>query len=367
MPGDPAPDVYTHGHHESVLRSHTWRTAENSAAYLLPHLASGQSLLDVGCGPGTITADLARRIAPGWVLGIDTSLDVVTQARRTETTPRPAGSPRRGSGSVGSGSPGPTSAGPMALGPAPPGSASVGSASIVSRSLDSGSLDSGSVGSGSADLGSADSGSAGSTSPGSVRVGSGGRDPTGSRSTERGRLSFAVGDAYALAAADASFDVVHAHQVLQHLTDPVAALAEMRRVLRPGGVLAVRDSDYGAFVWAPESPRLAQWLDLYHRVTAHNGACADAGRYLPAWVRSAGFRDVSVSGSNWVYADAQTRAWWGDLWADRVVLSSFAEQAVAAGLADTAALTDLAEGWRAWSRADGGCFVVVHVEVLARR
>ena len=64
---------YTHGHHESVLRSHRWRDAENSAAYLLPHLAPGMSLLDVGCGPGTITIDLARRVAPGRVVGIDRS------------------------------------------------------------------------------------------------------------------------------------------------------------------------------------------------------------------------------------------------------------------------------------------------------
>ncbi len=55
---DPA-DVYTHGHHASVLASHTWRTVENSAAYLIPHLTPGRSLLDVGCGPGTITVDLA--------------------------------------------------------------------------------------------------------------------------------------------------------------------------------------------------------------------------------------------------------------------------------------------------------------------
>ncbi len=52
--------TYTHGHHESVLRSHSWRTAENSAGYLLPHLEPGMRLLDVGCGPGTITLDLAR-------------------------------------------------------------------------------------------------------------------------------------------------------------------------------------------------------------------------------------------------------------------------------------------------------------------
>ena len=51
---------YTHGHGEPVLRSHTWRTVENSAAYLLPHLRTGMRLLDVGSGAGTITAGLAR-------------------------------------------------------------------------------------------------------------------------------------------------------------------------------------------------------------------------------------------------------------------------------------------------------------------
>ena len=50
---------YMHGHHSSVVSSHARRTAENSVAYLLPHLRAGMSLLDVGCGPGTITVDLA--------------------------------------------------------------------------------------------------------------------------------------------------------------------------------------------------------------------------------------------------------------------------------------------------------------------
>lgn len=65
--------TYTHGHHESVLRPHKWRTLDNSAAYLAPHLTSGTSVLDLGCGPGTITAGIGRRVAPGRVLGIDAS------------------------------------------------------------------------------------------------------------------------------------------------------------------------------------------------------------------------------------------------------------------------------------------------------
>jgi SAM-dependent methyltransferase len=71
---------YTHGHHESVLKSHTWRTIANSAAYLEPHLTAGLSLLDVGCGPGTITVEFADRLAPGRVVGVDAAAEVIARA-----------------------------------------------------------------------------------------------------------------------------------------------------------------------------------------------------------------------------------------------------------------------------------------------
>ncbi len=269
-------DVYTHGHHASVLRSHTWRTAENSAGYLLPHLRPGLDLLDVGCGPGTITLDLARRVAPGRVLGIDVAAEVIEQAAQTAQAAE-------------------------------------------------------------------------------------------ARTAAAGRVEFAVGDAYHLDVPDESFDVVHAHQVLQHLTDPVAAVVEAARVLRPGGLLAVRDSDYAGFFWAPADPRLDRWLELYHQLTARNGAEADAGRNLPAWVRAGGFRDVTVSSSTWTFADPDGRAWWGGLWADRVRQSSYASQAIEYGLSDEAELAAIEAGWRNWIDQPDGIFVVPSVEVLARR
>jgi len=78
-------DVYTHGHQDAVLRSHRSRTVANSAAYLVPHLRPGADLLDVGCGPGTLTVDLARHVSPGRVVGVDTSAEVVAQAQAYAT------------------------------------------------------------------------------------------------------------------------------------------------------------------------------------------------------------------------------------------------------------------------------------------
>lgn len=79
--------IYTHGHHASVLRSHRWRTAANSAAYLLPHLRGGLSLLDVGCGPGTITADLAALVRPGLVTAVEIT-EAALDLARTEAAKR---------------------------------------------------------------------------------------------------------------------------------------------------------------------------------------------------------------------------------------------------------------------------------------
>lgn len=180
-------------------------------------------------------------------------------------------------------------------------------------------------------------------------------------------MTFSTGDVYALDYDDASFDVVHAHQVLQHLREPVDALRELRRVLRPGGTLAVRDGDYAGFVWAPDDPRLDRWNELYHAVTKHNGAEADAGRYLLGWVQQAGFTDVDAGSSTWTFADPERRAWWGNLWADRCTLSGFAEQAVEYGLSDADELATIAAAWRQWSEQPDGYYAVLHGEVLARR
>ncbi len=177
-------------------------------------------------------------------------------------------------------------------------------------------------------------------------------------------IEFVLGDAYSLDFPDASFDVVHAHQVLQHLTDPVAALREMGRVCRPGGVVAARDADYAAMTWYPESPGLTDWLALYREVALGNRAQPDAGRRLTAWARRAGFAQVTPSASVWLYATPEDRRWWGAGWAERTLASDFARQALEKGLATEGRLREISEAWLAWGEEEDGWFAILHGEVL---
>ncbi|MDL4817878.1 methyltransferase domain-containing protein [Actinomadura opuntiae] len=266
----PANATYTHGHHASVLSSHQWRTVENSAAYLIPHLRAGMSVLDVGCGPGTITAGMAERVAPGRVVAADAAEVVLAEARRT----------------------------------------------VAARGVSN--------------------------------------------------VEFAVADIHALDFPDDTFDVVHAHQVLQHIADPVRALAEMRRVTRPGGIVAARDADFGSMIWYPQPEAMAPWLPIYYEVARGNGGEPDGGRRLVSWARRAGFTDVTASASSWCYATPEEREWWSESWGGRMRDSSVADKAVAGGYATRDELQRVYEGWKEWAAAEDGWYSVTHGEIICR-
>lgn len=106
-------------------------------------------------------------------------------------------------------------------------------------------------------------------------------------------LHVLVGDAYRLPFADASFDVVFAHNVLEHLRDPLAALREMRRVLRPGGLVAIRDPDYGSLIWAPSTPLLDKASRLLLRLRELAGSPYYA-RNQRAMLSEAGFVHIEA-------------------------------------------------------------------------
>lgn len=179
-------------------------------------------------------------------------------------------------------------------------------------------------------------------------------------------IDFAVEDVHALSFADDTFDIVHAHQVLQHVGDPVQALREMRRVTKPGGIVAARDSDYAGFIWFPVLPELDEWLRLYREAARANGGEPDAGRRLLGWARAAGFTDVTVTASTWCYATPAEREWWGGMWADRILGSALAHQLERDGFATRTQLQDISDAWRRWADDGDGWFLVPHGEILCR-
>jgi SAM-dependent methyltransferase len=260
----PADEIYLHGHHPHVVDAHARRTASEAAAFLLPRLSSGMRLLDLGCGPGSITAGLVDEVAPGIVVGVDRDPGVLGRAAR---------------------------------------------------------------------------GSAGAR--------------------------YLAADAYRLPFRPGSFDGAYAHQVLQHLVDPVAALEEVRRVLVPGGVLGVRDADYGTMTHAPTEPLIDRLFEIFRTVAHDRGATPEAGRHLLGWVLEAGFVDPVVTTSTWTYADEAGRREWADLWAGRTGTSTFSSMAVEAGVTTREELEAISAAWRRWAERPDGFFTFVHGEVVA--
>lgn len=264
--------IYSHGHHESVLRSHKSRTVENSMQFMVPSLKPDFVVLDVGCGPGTITNDLAKNyITKGKVIGLEYEGSVLEDARK-------------------------------------------------------------------------DAQEAGITN-----------------------VEYVTGDIHKLQFDDNTFDLVFAHQVLQHIGDPVKALSEMKRVCKSnGGIVAARDADYGGFVWCPDSEGMSKWGRVYEANARKNGGEPNAGRYLHKWARLAGLEksQVQCSSSTWCYATPDKIQWWGNLWADRTMQSKFKETSLKNGVATTQELEEISRAWKNWVNEEDAWFSLVHGEIL---
>ncbi|KAF7713574.1 Methyltransferase domain-containing protein [Penicillium ucsense] len=262
------PPTYTNDHSPSVLQTYVWRNAENSAAYLLPYLRPHMSILDVGCGPGSITVDLARRVPQGQVVGVDYVSDPLDGARSLAS----------------------------------------------SRGLTN--------------------------------------------------VKFDVADIHSLPFSDDTFDVVHAHQVLQHIADPVLAFREMRRVVKPGGIVAVQESIKSMI--HPTSEALEAWGDLQARMRQATGNHTKAGLQLHVWARKAGFSTANLkkSAGSWCFATRDEREYWGGAMEERARSSGLAMTAVREKLASETELQKMAKAWRTWVENEDGWLGFLHGQIL---
>jgi len=169
------------------------RRAKDWVGFFLPHLKQGDSILDCGCGVGSITLDLAELVAPGKVIGID---------------------------------------------------------------MDEGQLE-------------------------IARV----------NTQERGltNVTFEQESVYELRFDSGTFDAVLAHTLLQHLGDPLKALKEIRRVLKPGGIAAVSDDDMNTTTFSPDHPIPKKMVELWSKIVYFNGGSPFYSRNLRGLMLEAGF------------------------------------------------------------------------------
>jgi len=201
------PETYTPGYSGSTLRLMLQRTAAKHAAFFTPLLRGGMRLLDCGCGPGTITLDLAKFVSPGQVFGIDLE-------------------------------------------------------------------------------------------PGQVRYA---QDQA--KRHQHANASFGVGSIYALPFPDGHFDAVFAHALFEHLREPVRALREMKRVLRPSGLVGIRSPDWAGWVVHPLNPLLEKAFHLFKEIQIANGGNPYVGRALKGLLRESEFSNISISASYEIFDD----------------------------------------------------------------
>jgi ubiquinone/menaquinone biosynthesis C-methylase UbiE len=242
------------------------RTAAKEGAFFLPYLRPGMRVLDVGCGPGSITLGLAEAVTPGEVVGVDVQPSQVAQAQALSAA-------------------------------------------------------------------------------------------RGVRNTR-----FEVADVYRLPFPDGSFDAVLAHVVLMHLRAPVHALAEMRWVLRPGGIVGVRDCDWGGRIHAPATPLLEQWYALTVRIRQHNGGDPFLGRHHRRLLLEAGFVRAEASVSVWsAGTPKETRQCATFLTAQ---LRGFAPTALAEGWMDQPTVEAVTAEIAAWAGRPDALYVDTFCEAL---
>lgn len=176
--------------------------------------------------------------------------------------------------------------------------------------------------------------------------------------------TFHVGDVTALPFEDSYFDAAHCHAVLMHVPDTAAVLAEVKRVLKPGGIIASRELFVSSSFLEPGGEDVDGAWTTFAKLLQGNGGHPEMGRELKNALLEAGFSDIQASGSFDYFGSTEDVAFFRAFIDDWFYSPRVIEAAVQYGLASREQFEQWRQGLDEWRDHPGACGGLAFGEVI---
>ena len=176
-------------------------------------------------------------------------------------------------------------------------------------------------------------------------------------------LRFTVGDVYDLPFEDETFDAVFASAVLGSVGDAGQVVAEMTRVLKPGGVCALKEFDHGGDIIWPLEPLLEKSVEHYLGIRAHNGHEPHAGRKLKGWLAEHGCNVDYVNGYYEQFSTPEELSWYVER-NNRLFHEQLGPQYYELGWTTPGEMELTIEAWRRFARNPDAIHMAAWVEAV---
>ena len=177
---------------------------------------------------------------------------------------------------------------------------------------------------------------------------------------------FEVADIYELPFEDSSFDAVFMSALIGNLREPARGLREAYRVLKPGGVIGVKEFDHGGDIVYPLEPAMANYDKLYRRLRAENGHNGESGRMIGALLLEAGFSDLDMSATYETLSNPKVLQSVAQVFIG-LLAESWSDAFTSRGWATAADIQEMRDAWLRFAEFPGALFVAAWCEAVARK